>query len=171
MRNCVKPRRRGDLTAFLHVYRGEAFGRVGSSHRGGKVKKALFVAAFAAAAACMAAASASAQNLPPYAQPAPAGQATSPYEINGKFISGRVRWFQPYNLQLNHGPHIYLHDGTVILPTGLDLQPGMPVYVWGHLDASGRYNADSIALAPPPPPRARRAEAAPAPEPYPTFPP
>lgn len=61
---------------------------------------------------------------------------------------GRVVAFQPYNLQLDRGPHIFLHKGTVILPTGLTLRNGMPVRVVGHDNPDGSFSADEIDLLP-----------------------
>jgi hypothetical protein len=60
---------------------------------------------------------------------------------------GRVVAFAPYNLQLDRGPHIYLHKGTVLRPRGLNLQSGMPVIVIGHEDVNGSFQADEIDLA------------------------
>jgi hypothetical protein len=60
---------------------------------------------------------------------------------------GRVVDFAPYNLQLDRGPHIYLHKGTVLRPLGLNLQNGMPVLVIGHEDRNGSFQADEIDLA------------------------
>ena len=60
---------------------------------------------------------------------------------------GRVVDFEPYNLQLDRGPHIYLHKGTVLRPRGLNLRNGMPVIVIGHQDVNGSFQADEIDLA------------------------
>ena len=71
---------------------------------------------------------------------------------------GRVVQFAPYNLQLENGPHIYLHRGTILRPLGLNLQSGMPVVVIGHEDRNGSFQADEIDLADGPgfePPRRR----------------
>jgi hypothetical protein len=62
-------------------------------------------------------------------------------------FAGRVVEFSPYNLQLDRGPHIYLHKGTVLRPRGLNLQSGMPVIVVGHEDVNGSFQADEIDLA------------------------
>jgi hypothetical protein len=53
-------------------------------------------------------------------------------DLDGAFehrIVGRVISFEPYNLQLDRGPRIILHHGTVIHPTGITLRNGMPVRV------------------------------------------
>ena len=62
-------------------------------------------------------------------------------------FAGRVVDFAPYNLQLDRGPHIYLHKGTVLRPRGLNLQSGMAVVVIGHDDVNGSFQADEIDLA------------------------
>ena len=64
-------------------------------------------------------------------------------------LVGFVVAFQPYNLQLDHGPHVVLHRGTVIHPRGLTLQNGMRVRVYGHRQPDGTFSADQIDLLPP----------------------
>ncbi len=59
-------------------------------------------------------------------------------------ISGVVSSFSAFNLQLGNGPHINLHQGTVINPTGTTLQPGMRVQIYGHSNNDGSYEADQI---------------------------
>jgi hypothetical protein len=71
-------------------------------------------------------------------------------------FTGRVLSFQPYNLQLDRGPHIFLHTGTVIHPTGLNLHNGQVVVVYGHRTDDGNFSADEIDLIPPAPPWYRR---------------
>ena len=71
-------------------------------------------------------------------------------------FTGRVISFKPWNLQLDVGPHISLHPGTVIRPTGLTLQSGMYVRVFGHRTADGNFAADEVNLIPGPPPAFRR---------------
>ncbi len=74
---------------------------------------------------------------------APAAAGAQGYEHE---FFGRVVNFEPYNLQLERGPHIYLHHGTVLRPRGLNLQPGMPVRVIGHRDVNGSFQADEVDL-------------------------
>ena len=62
---------------------------------------------------------------------------------NGR-LQGRVTNFSPYNLDINNGPHIKLHNGTVIHPTGTSLQPGETVMVYGHPNGDGTFEADRI---------------------------
>ena len=66
-------------------------------------------------------------------------------------IFGRVESFEPFNLELEGGRHIFLHRGTVLLPTGLTLRPGMYVRVEGHRTNDGAFAADRILRVPPPP--------------------
>jgi hypothetical protein len=61
-------------------------------------------------------------------------------------IVGRVISFEPWRLQLDRGPRMVLHRGTVIHPTGLALRNGMPVRVIGHVTADGAFSADQIEL-------------------------
>ena len=62
---------------------------------------------------------------------------------NGQF-SGTVSSFSAFNLYLNNGQHVNLHQGTVINPTGTTLQPGMNVTVFGHGNNDGTFEADQI---------------------------
>ena len=58
---------------------------------------------------------------------------------------GRIVDTAPYNLQLDHGPHIFLREGTVIRPRGLTLRNGMRVKVVGHRTERG-FAADEVDL-------------------------
>ncbi|HZX67666.1 MAG TPA: hypothetical protein VFE70_02225 [Candidatus Elarobacter sp.] len=64
-------------------------------------------------------------------------------------ILGRVISFEPWRLQLDRGPRMVLHRGTVIHPTGLTLRNGMAVRVIGHVTADGAFSADQIELVQP----------------------
>jgi hypothetical protein len=102
-----------------------------------------FAIALAACALLLAPAAASAQAYPSY--------------VNGEQrLSGRVIEFKPWNLQLDRGPHIVLHPGTVIKPTGLNLANGMYVQVFGHIARDGAFAADEVDLTNGPPPAFRR---------------
>ncbi|MBV8642362.1 MAG: hypothetical protein JO225_00410 [Candidatus Eremiobacteraeota bacterium] len=83
---------------------------------------------------------------------AQADQDDNSYYANEHRVVGRVISSEPWNLQLDRGPHIILHPGTVINPTGLTLRNGMPVRVYGHITADGKFSADQIDLLPPGPP-------------------
>lgn len=61
-------------------------------------------------------------------------------------ISGVVSSFSPYNLYLDRGTHVELHNGTVINPTGLNLSPGERVTVYGYWNGDGTFRADTINL-------------------------
>jgi hypothetical protein len=59
-------------------------------------------------------------------------------------ISGIVSAFSPFNLYLDRGTHVELHQGTIINPTGIGLQPGMRVTVYGNWNSDGSFYANEI---------------------------
>lgn len=63
-------------------------------------------------------------------------------------IYGWISGAQPFNVWLYQGPHVHLHQGTVINPTGVTLQPHMHVEVFGHWNDNGSYHADRIDVLP-----------------------
>jgi len=63
-------------------------------------------------------------------------------------LYGHVIEYKPWHLLLDRGPHMVLHPGTVIHPTGLNLRNGMSVRVIGHVTADGNFSADEIDLVP-----------------------
>lgn len=67
------------------------------------------------------------------------------HDRDGHQLVGRVVDARPYHVQLDHGPEVFLHDGTVIRPRGLTLRDGMPVRVFGHRTERG-FSADEIDL-------------------------
>jgi hypothetical protein len=87
---------------------------------------------------------------------APATSSAQGIEDNEHRLTGRVIQFKPWNLQLSEGPHIFLHPGTVIHPTGARLANGMWVRVFGHRTADSNFAADEIDVIPGPPPAFRR---------------
>jgi hypothetical protein len=60
---------------------------------------------------------------------------------------GTVASVQGSSLTLGDGRTIFLHQGTVIHPTGTSLQPGMRIAATGHRDGYKRFNAGLIDLA------------------------
>lgn len=66
------------------------------------------------------------------------------YGRNGNQLGGTVSSFEPFNLYLNNGTHVELHQGTVINPTGATPQPGQRVAVYGHWNSDGTFAADQI---------------------------
>jgi hypothetical protein len=64
---------------------------------------------------------------------------------DGHQLVGRIVDARPYHVQLEHGPEVFLHEGTVIRPRGLTLRDGMPVHVFGHRTDRG-FSADEIDL-------------------------
>lgn len=81
----------------------------------------------------------------------PALAAADDYRAVEQRLFGQVISFEPWHLQLDRGPRIVLHRGTVIHPTGLTLQNGMSVRVFGHVASDGAFSADEIDVMPPPP--------------------
>jgi Domain of unknown function (DUF5666) len=63
---------------------------------------------------------------------------------NGNQLTGTVSSFSPYNLYLNNGLHVVLHNGTVINPTGTNLTPGQRVRVIGYRQGDGTFAANEI---------------------------
>jgi hypothetical protein len=39
---------------------------------------------------------------------------------------------------------VTLHDGTVINPTGITLESGVRVHIWGHWNGNGTFEANQI---------------------------
>ena len=80
--------------------------------------------------------------------PAPAFAQASPsvqYEqvAGSEVVTGRISAAQPYNLWIG-GVHVNMHDGTIINPTGLTLQPGMRVRILGYWNGDGTFEANQI---------------------------
>jgi hypothetical protein len=98
----------------------------------------LFIGATTASLACFLTGPAAAQEFPSYAQ-----------SLGGARLSGTVVRFAPgsYDLGLldDRGfvDRIVLHRGTIIVPIGIDLVPGMRVSVVGH-DAGTSFVANEI---------------------------
>jgi hypothetical protein len=58
--------------------------------------------------------------------------------------AGVVASVQGSSLTLQDGRHVFLHQGTVINPTGLTLAPGMHITIRGTRDGYKRFNANVI---------------------------
>jgi len=69
---------------------------------------------------------------------------------NGPTAHGTVSYMHRFDLQLQTAPSVYreihLHQGTVINPRGLTLEPGMVVHVSGDPQSDGSLNANVITL-------------------------
>jgi hypothetical protein len=67
---------------------------------------------------------------------------------NGYGRSGQldavVSSFSPYNLYLQNGTHVSLHNGTVINPTGINLTGGQRVHISGYWNGDGSFSANEI---------------------------
>ncbi len=82
-----------------------------------------------------------------YQAPAPWVAFQSP-EVGRYRVRGWVDSFDRFNMTLRAGGRevpVHLHQGTVILPTGLTLQPGMFISVDGYWNDYG-FHADRIVL-------------------------
>jgi hypothetical protein len=91
------------------------------------------------ALALLAPVAAAAQNMPSYAQPAPP---------QDEQIRGRVATFDgAYSLTVQDDrgfvDNVQLHNGTIINPTGITLQPGMVVSILGY-NAGGYFAANEV---------------------------
>jgi hypothetical protein len=69
-------------------------------------------------------------------------------ERHERRIYGWISGSEPFNVWLYQGPHVHLHQGTVINPTGITLQARMHVAVYGHWNDDGSYHADRIDVLP-----------------------
>jgi multidrug efflux pump subunit AcrA (membrane-fusion protein) len=77
---------------------------------------------------------------------------TAPYGANGydngqNHTNGVISSVNRGDLTLQDGRTIFLHSGTVINPTGTQLQPGMQVSVMGSSAGNGNFNAVEIDIA------------------------
>ncbi len=84
---------------------------------------------------------------------APSFAAADPYNGNGnnwniaagtRQITGIIQSVQGSSLTLEGGRTVFLHQGTVIRPTGLRLKAGMQVSVTGVRSGHLRFNADEV---------------------------
>ena len=63
---------------------------------------------------------------------------------NGSRTQGTIGSVRGSNIQLTDGRNVFLHNGTVINPTGTSLQPGQQIFVTGSRGGNGAINADQI---------------------------
>jgi|ERR1700688_2054138 len=81
---------------------------------------------------------------------APSAYVRASYDVPSTYpdyMTGTVSAFQPYNVWLGRGSnslHVTMHDGTVINPTGITLQPNMRVRIWGQWNGNGTFEANQI---------------------------
>ena len=72
---------------------------------------------------------------------APLAGSAQPYtEVRGAVISS----VQGSSFNLRNGMTIFMHDGTVINPTGTTLEPGMVITVIGDDNGNGTINANEV---------------------------
>lgn len=79
---------------------------------------------------------------------APVYVAVAPPFIGDHEVRGTVTYFNAFNMTVRANGRevpVHLHQGTIINPRGLTLQPGMYVRVFGFW-ANGNFQADRIGL-------------------------
>lgn len=78
------------------------------------------------------------------------GRTTGAFGYNPNRVDGTVTYFRRFDmqvhLQLDKYRDVRLHQGTIINPRGWTIQPGQTVDVFGHSDADGTFEADSITV-------------------------
>ncbi len=99
-----------------------------------------YILAAFAAITLLAPAVAGAQALPSYAQPPAPSYASGEENIHGRIVSFDGRYALTVRDERGYVDSVQLHQGTIINPTGLTLEPGMVVSVLG-------YNAGSFIAA------------------------
>jgi hypothetical protein len=105
-----------------------------------------FSLALALGAALLAPVAASAQGYP-YG-PGPYGPPPPPPRYERFDVSGWISYSRPYYLEIDSQGRqipVYLHNGTIIRPTGLTLQRGMNIGIDGRWSGSN-FVADRIIL-------------------------
>ena len=85
---------------------------------------------------------------------APALAVAQPYQQPGAMqahpqrnqLTGIIQSVQGSSFTLDNGRTVFMHQGTVINPTGIRLRPGMQVLVYGALAHTGHgaFNANEI---------------------------
>jgi hypothetical protein len=90
------------------------------------------------ALALLAPVAAAAQDMPSYAQPAPQDQ-----QIHGRIASFDGAYSLTVKDDRGYIDNVQLHNGTIINPTGLTLQPGMVVSILGY-NAGGYFAANEV---------------------------
>ena len=93
-----------------------------------------------AAIILLAPATAGAQQLPSYAQPPAPSYASGEENIHGRIVSFDGRYALQVRDERGFIDNVQLHQGTIINPTGITLEPGMVVSILG-------YNAGSFLAA------------------------
>jgi hypothetical protein len=76
---------------------------------------------------------AQAQDIPSYAQPAAVSQDD---QVHGRIVSFDGHYSLQVRDERGFTDNVQLHDGTIINPTGLTLEPGMVVSIDGYNDGS-----------------------------------
>ena len=85
-----------------------------------------------AALIVLAPATAGAQPLPSYAQAPPSYASGDEENIHGRIVSFDGRYALQVRDERGFIDHVQLHQGTIINPTGITLEPGMIVSILGY---------------------------------------
>jgi hypothetical protein len=105
-----------------------------------------FLAAAAAALTMLlpvVAAAADAQDQPSYAAPSYAQQGPQDEQIRGRIASFDGAYTLTINDERGFVDNVQLHNGTIINPTGITLQPGMVVSILGY-NAGSYFAANEV---------------------------
>jgi hypothetical protein len=109
-----------------------------------KIRNFLLAAAMAATAGAVPLA-ASAQALPWPLNAVLPGWANGNYQYGANVPTGGViASVNGSSFTLQNGTTVFMHQGTVINPTGTSLQPGMSVSILGTPNGGGRFNANEV---------------------------
>ena len=67
----------------------------------------------------------------------------------GTYARNRVGWISStskWQFTMRNGQVVFLHQGTILRPTGVTLQSGMHVRIRGYVTTGGNINADEVDL-------------------------
>jgi hypothetical protein len=82
-----------------------------------------------------------------FAQGYPYGDRDRPHYDQRDRYTGVIAYVNGGAFKLRNGRTVFLHNGTVINPTGVRLQPGMRVSVFGRPAGDGNINANEVDIA------------------------
>lgn len=109
-----------------------------------KIRNFVLAAAIAATAAA-APLAASAQQLPWPLNVVVPGWSNGNWQYGANIPTGGViASVQGSSFTLQNGTTVFMHQGTVINPTGTRLQPGMNVNIMGTPNGGSRFNANEV---------------------------
>lgn len=80
----------------------------------------------------------------PLAGSAQPGPYSHHWQRQSRSTTGRIASVNGGSFRLRDGQTVFMHQGTIINPTGMTLQPGMMVAVNGSPAGDGNINADEV---------------------------